>query len=89
MEIHILRNELNIFKEDIFRYLKEEVGSEKPNTKRWLRSREVMKMLSISSSHLQSMRATRVISFSRLENTYFYDAEEILKLLKKNFSPAK
>lgn len=52
--------------------------------KQWLRSKEVQQMLGISASSLQNLRVNRVIPFSKIGGTIFYNIDDILKLLEDN-----
>jgi hypothetical protein len=54
--------------------------------KRWLKSREVRKLLNISGGTLQTLRNTGQLPFKRVGGLMFYDAAEIgltLTSLKK------
>ena len=54
------------------------------HSKRWLKSPAVRKMLgNISAGKLQEMRVKKEIPYTKLGTTYFYDYDEIVKLLKK------
>lgn len=52
--------------------------------RRWLRSRDVRELLSISDSTLQCLRISGAIPSYRLGNSYFYREEEIINALEKN-----
>lgn len=52
--------------------------------KKWLRSKEVRKMLNISPGTLQNMRIQGHIPFTKLGGTLFYDSNEIDKILNDN-----
>jgi len=52
--------------------------------KEWLRSAEVMEMLSISTGTLQNLRINMQIPFTKLGGTLFYERKEILKVLNDN-----
>ncbi len=51
---------------------------------KWLRSKDVRKMLGISDSTLQSMRIKGTIPAYKLGTTWFYQEEEILVALLSN-----
>ena len=55
-------------------------------TKKWLRSKDVRKMLGISPGTLQNMRIHGHIPYSKLGGTLFYDNDEIKKILNDNKS---
>jgi hypothetical protein len=51
--------------------------------KKWLKSKDVRRLLgNISPGKLQEMRIKKEIPFTKLGSTYFYDYEEIVKILK-------
>ena len=52
--------------------------------KEWLRSSEVMEMLSISSGTLQNLRINRDIPFSKMGGTLYYERAEVVKALNKS-----
>lgn len=51
-------------------------------SKKWLKSYEVKKLLSISSGTLQTMRDNKSLPFTRIGGVIYYDYEEIEKILK-------
>jgi len=51
--------------------------------KKWLKSKDVRKLLgNISPGKLQEMRIKKEIPYTKLGSTYFYDYDEIVKILK-------
>jgi hypothetical protein len=52
--------------------------------KEWLRSSEVMEMLSISSGTLQSLRINRDIPFTKMGGTLYYERAAVVKALNKS-----
>tara|TARA_B110000967_G_C18830135_1_gene533620 strand:+ start:390 stop:653 length:264 start_codon:yes stop_codon:yes gene_type:complete len=52
--------------------------------KEWLRSSEVMEMLSISTGTLQNLRINGTISYTRMGGTLFYKRVDIIAALNKN-----
>ena len=51
--------------------------------KDWLKSSEVMEMLSISSGTLQNLRINRDIPFTKMGGTLYYETSEVVKALNK------
>ena len=51
---------------------------------RWMRSREVREMLSISDSTLQTLRINGSIPAYRLGSSWFYKENEIIETLEKS-----
>jgi hypothetical protein len=56
--------------------------------KEWLRSAEVMGMLSISTGTLQNLRINGDIPFTKIGGTLYYERKAILKVLNDNKSAA-
>ncbi len=51
--------------------------------KEWLRSSEVMEMLSISSGTLQNLRINRDIPFTKMGGTLYYERAGVVKALNE------
>ena len=56
-------------------------------TKKWLRSSEVRKMLGVSPGTLQNLRINRMLAFSKVGGIVFYKYEDIISLLEKHSNP--
>ncbi|MEP6713479.1 MAG: helix-turn-helix domain-containing protein [Ferruginibacter sp.] len=56
-------------------------------TKEWLRSREIRKMLRISPGTLQNMRINGKITPAKIGGIFFYRKDDIDKLLDANDEP--
>ena len=52
--------------------------------KKWLKSPEVRKLLSISPGTLQNLRINGTLSYSKVGGAMYYDLEEIEQLLTSN-----
>jgi hypothetical protein len=53
--------------------------------KKWLRSKDVREFLGgISNSKLQTLRINGTINYTKLGSSYYYDQEEISKILEEN-----
>jgi hypothetical protein len=77
-DFEIFRTELI---QEISGLLKNALGSP---AKKWLKSTEVKKLLTISTGTLQTLRINGTLSHSKMGGTIYYNQEEILKLLKDN-----
>src|SRR6478735_6450053 len=51
-------------------------------TKKWLKSKEVRKLLNISPGTLQSLRSRKVIPYTKLGGIIYHDAADIQKMLE-------
>jgi hypothetical protein len=52
--------------------------------KKWLKSQEVRKLLSISPGTLQNLRINGTLPFTKIGGVIFYDYEDIQKMLLSN-----
>ena len=58
----------------------------KPAQKKWLKSYEVRKLLSISHGTLQNMRVNGVLPYTKVGGIIFYDNDDIQNMLMENHS---
>jgi len=49
----------------------------------WLKSDEVMKVLKVSASTLQTLRANGTLKYTKIGGTLYYDYQHIQKLLEE------
>jgi hypothetical protein len=56
---------------------------------RWLRAKDAMELLGISSSKLQKMRINGQITFTTFGGMYYYDRQDIHKMMDQNRVPCK
>ena len=52
------------------------------STKKWLKSKEVRKLLNISPGTLQSLRSRKVIPYTKIGGIIYHDAADIQKVLE-------
>ncbi|WP_214226614.1 helix-turn-helix domain-containing protein [Pedobacter sp. B4-66] len=55
-----------------------------PTLKKWMKSREVMKLLEISAGTLQTLRNSKVISFMKIGGAIYYDREDIHNMFEQH-----
>ena len=77
-------DDLKDFKDTIVREITSNMESR--TQKKWVRSAEVRGLLGISSGTLQKMRINQTIPYSRMGKTFFYDWDDIQKILIENKS---
>lgn len=54
------------------------------NSKKWLKSTEVRKLLSISPGTLQNLRINGTLPYTKVGGVIYYDHDEIQKILSSN-----
>ena len=85
MAVQIITIEdLNEFRSLLLDDLKEIIQSKPQQTKQWLKSNEVRKLLNISSSTLQNLRINGTLTYTKVGGIMYYDKADIEKLLHGN-----
>lgn len=64
--------------------LKEIIQSKPQQSKQWLKSNEVRKLLNISPGTLQNLRINGTLSYTKIGGIMYYDNTDIDKLLNGN-----
>ena len=83
MEI-LTKDDLNSFKNELFKELRTFLNQKTTTQKEWLRSADVRNMLSISNGTLQTLRINGTLPFTKMGGTIFYAYEDVVKVLNKN-----
>ena len=79
----LTKQDLEEFKADIIKEVATVVDCSSCD-KEWLRSSEVMEMLSISTGTLQNLRINGDISFTKMGGTLYYKRADIIATLNNN-----
>ena len=82
----VTKNDLINFKIELLSEIRALLSIPEPENnndemRRWLKTNDVLRMLKISSSTLQTLRVNGTIPYSKIGNTLFYDIEDIQKVL--------
>jgi len=80
----ITREDLNDFRQLLLKDIKELLGSSATQSKKWLKSPEVRKLLDISPGTLQNLRLNGTLAYTKIGGTIYYDNTDIEKLLQGN-----
>lgn len=80
----ITREDLNEFRSLLLKDLKEIIQSKPQQTKQWLKSNEVRKLLNISPGTLQNLRINGTLSYTKIGGIMYYNNADIEKLLNGN-----
>mgnify|MGYP000977468200 CR=1 FL=1 len=84
MELDLItKNDLLVFKQELFAELSKSFAIAKPQ-KKWLKSNEVKAILDCSSGTLQNLRINGTLSATKLGGTWYYDAEQVQNLLTRS-----
>ncbi|MBS1533747.1 MAG: helix-turn-helix domain-containing protein [Bacteroidetes bacterium] len=85
MAIEVLTKEdLVEFRMLLMRDLTELLKNKPSQTKQWLKSTEVRKLLNISPGTLQTLRMNKTISYTRIGGIIYYAYQDIEKMLQSN-----
>jgi len=80
----ITKEDLNEFRALLLSELKEILQSKPEQTKQWLKSNEVRKLLNISPGTLQNLRINGTISYTKIGGILYYSSTDLNKLLEAN-----
>ena len=80
----ITREDLNEFRTLLLNDLKELLQAKPEQTKQWLKSNEVRKLLNISPGTLQNLRINGTLSYTKIGGIIYYATTDINKLLEAN-----
>ena len=81
----ITLEDLMEFKIELLEQIKKIVESQNaPGIKKWLKSKEVIKLLNISPGTLQNLRINGTLTYTKIGGTIYYENQDIDKLLNIN-----
>jgi hypothetical protein len=90
MAIEVLTKEdLNLFKAELLTAISQLVNGNPQNKQKWLKSKEVLELLTISPGTLQNLRINGTLTFTKIGGTLYYDQDDINKILEGNKKAAK
>jgi hypothetical protein len=79
----ITREDLREFKNELLNDLKQIIQADRQGqSKQWLKSNEVRKLLKISPGTLQNLRINGTLSFTQIGSIMYYKLDDINKLLE-------
>ncbi|MCX8491772.1 MAG: helix-turn-helix domain-containing protein [Cyclobacteriaceae bacterium] len=83
----ITLEDLQNFKQELLSDL-EKVLSQRQTTpaRKWLKSHEVRRLLTLSPSTLQTLRINGTLPFTKIGGVIFYDYDDIQKMIESNKS---
>lgn len=90
MAIEVLTKEdLNHFKTELLSEFAQLLNANPQNKQKWLKSKEVLELLTISTGTLQNLRINGTLTFTKIGGTIYYDQDDINKILNQNKKAAK
>ncbi|MEL7005888.1 MAG: helix-turn-helix domain-containing protein [Bacteroidota bacterium] len=85
MSVEILtKHDLQSFKQELIEELKSIISGETAETKKWLKSSEVRKLLKISPGTLQNLRVNGHLPYTKIGGVIFYEYKDILTMIENN-----
>lgn len=86
----VTKEDLEEFKIDLLNEIKKIIQSaESTYSKKWLKSKEITKLLNISPGTLQNLRINGTLTYTKIGGTFYYENSDIEKLLKTNKVPVQ
>ena len=80
----ITLEDLNEFRSQLLNDLKEIIHSKPQQSKQWLKSNEVRKLLNISPGTLQNLRINGTITYTKIGGILYYSNSDLEKVLETN-----
>ena len=80
----ITKDDLKEFKSDLLTEIKAIMQPGPGQSKKWLKSVEVRRLLNISPGTLQNLRINGTLRFSKVGSIMYYKLEDINKILEGN-----
>lgn len=81
----ITPEDLQQFKLDLLDNIKNMIShNNTSNSKKWLKSPEIKKLLGISSGTLQNLRINGTLPYTKMGGAIYYDYDEIIRILDQN-----
>jgi hypothetical protein len=78
----VTREDLKQFKSEMLTEIRQLIKPEQGQSKQWLKSAEVRKLLNISPGTLQNLRINGTLRYSKIGGMMYYKLEDITKLLE-------
>jgi propanediol utilization protein len=86
MQVELISKEdLKVFKSELLQEIKQLMQPGQGQSKQWLKSNEVRKMLNISPGTLQNLRINGTLRHSKIGGMMYYKLEDINKVLEGGF----
>lgn len=80
----VTKQDLNEFRTLLLNDFREILQSKPQQTKQWLKSTEVRKLLNISPGTLQTLRINKTLSYTKIGGIIYYANSDLEKLLEHN-----
>jgi hypothetical protein len=78
----VTREDLQQFKSEMLTEIRQLIKPEQGQSKQWLKSAEVRKLLNISPGTLQNLRINGTLRYNKIGGMIYYKLEDITKLLE-------
>ena len=80
----ITKEDLKTFKAELLTDIKQLLQPGQGQSKQWLKSHDVRKLLNISPGTLQNLRVNGTLRFTKVGGMFYYKLEDIQKVLEGN-----
>lgn len=85
-------DDLREFKQEMLAEIKlllSDLSALKPTDKKYLKSLELQEILDMSPASLQNLRNARILPYTKIGGTFYYEWNDIVQLMDKFKKPAK
>lgn len=84
MQLELLtRDDMKNFKSELLEEIRRMIQPQ-PESKEWLKSSDVMKLLNCSPGTLQNLRINGTLPFTKMGGTIYYAYSDVMKVLNGN-----
>lgn len=80
----LTKADLNEFRKSLLEDIREILKDTNEQSKKWLKSTEVRKLLNISPGTLQNLRINGTLSYTKIGGIIYYENQDIDKVLENN-----
>lgn len=78
------KQDLLNFKQDLINEISSLLKTKSSDQPEWLKSKDIRKMLGISSGTLQTLRINSTLPYSKIGGTIYYAYADVMKVLNQN-----
>jgi len=83
MNVNLITSaDLEIFKSELLAEIRT-LTSKRNESKQWLRTSDVMKMLGLSAGSIQNLRLSQKLPYTKVNGTIFYSLDDVERMLGK------
>jgi len=78
----VTKKDLENFKKELFDLLKPITSGQVPSQQKWLKNKDVAKLLGISNASIANLRINGSLPFHKINGTYLYKQSDVDQMMK-------